>query len=326
MAEAKQNEGVLEENNTYRSVGPTPTMNDEVQMRATQKQLTQEWMVHKNKQLMEVLSRDQQVMFCDNKAAIKVLDVVPKGIYRSLTNQQVAANLNIFCLRPKHSGNLCQCGKLNSLAHFEVCEACPNVALMTSYRHNAIRDLINTTINTKSKELRSSKEPMVYENHPNIINQERADLKINAKDGMPQQHEYYGLFDIMTKVTSSSHTKEERDRAEAMARQEGVQDNEKIRRREIQAALQVGFAQKIRKYRDAKAAGIQVNPMIISTAGTLHKVMYKVFKKWFPDSNQRRGLLLDIAVFMARGRGQLYARDLGIIELAAAAGDADADD
>ena len=130
----------------------------------------------------------------------------------------------------------------------------------------------------------------------------------------------------MTKVVSSLHTQEERDRAEAKARQEGLQDNEKIRRREIQAALQVGFAQKIRKYSAAKAAGIQVNPMIISTAGTLHKVMYKVFKKWFPDSNQRRGLLLDIAVFMARGRGQLYARDLGIIELAAAAGDADADD
>lgn len=143
LAEAKQNEGVLEENNPYRSVGPNPTMHDEMQMKASQKQLTHEWMVQKNKNLMEVLSREQQVMLCDNKAAIKVFDVIPKGIYRGLTDQQVAANINIFCLRPIHSGNLCQCGKLNSLAYFEVCEACPYVALMTSYRHNAIPDLIN---------------------------------------------------------------------------------------------------------------------------------------------------------------------------------------
>jgi hypothetical protein len=51
--------------------------------------------------------------------------------------------------------------------------------------------------------------------------------------------------------------------------------------------------------------------------------MYKAMKKFFPDGNQRRWVLMDIAIFLARGRGQVYARDLGILEMAAAAEDAD---
>ena len=58
----------------------------------------------------------------------------------------------------------------------------------------------------------------------------------------------------------------------------------------------------------------------------MHKTMYKAIKKFFPDGTQRRWVLRDIAIFLARGRGQVYARNLGIVEMAAAAEDADAGD
>lgn len=46
----------------------------------------------------------------------------------------------------------------------------------------------------------------------------------------------------------------------------------------------------------------------------MHKIMYKAIKKLFPDSNQRRWLLLDIAFSLLRSRAQVYARELGILE------------
>ena len=290
----------------------------------TQKQLTQEWMETKRNNLWESMTREQQTVFSDNKASIKVLDIVPKGIYRSLTNAQIEANLNIFCLRPKHAGVLCLCGKQNSIAHYEVCNACDNVARMTSYRHNAIRDIINDKVNKTSVDLKSSKEPMVYGNQPNN-NQSRADLLISAKGGMPANHEFHGLFDIMTKVASSRHTQMERDRVLAKAAEDDMNSVEKIRRLELQAAVQMGYDLKVNKYAAATAAGIKLTPLIITTAGTMHKVMYKALKKIFPDSIQRRWVLLDIAIFLARGRGSVYARDLGIMEVAGAAAEMEAD-
>ena len=271
------------------------------------------------------MTREQQTVFSDNKASIKVLDIVPKGIYRSLTNAQMEANLNIFCLRPKHAGVLCLCGKHNSIAHYEVCTACDNVARMTSYRHNAIRDIINDKVNKTSVDLQSSKEPRVFGNQPNNNNQSRADLLICAKGGMPANHEFHGLFDIMTKVALSRHTQMERDRVLAKAAADGVNNEEKVRRLELQAAVQMGYDLKVNKYADATAAGIKSTPLIITTAGTMHKVMYKALKKFFPDSIQRRWVLLDIAIFLARGRGSVYARDLGIMEVAGAAAEREAD-
>jgi hypothetical protein len=85
----------------------------------------------------------------------------------------------------------------------------------------------------------------------------------------------------------------------------------------------IGVDFKVNKYAAATAAGIKMTPLLITTAGTMHKTMYKAMKKFFPDGNQRRWVLMDIAIFLARGRGQVYARDLGILEMAAAAEDAD---
>ena len=41
--------------------------------------------------------------------------------------------------------------------------------------------------------------------------------------------------------------------------------------------------------------------------GVLHSKFYKFLKKVFPDGDQRRWLQLDMAVVLARGRGQIYS-------------------
>ena len=75
----------------------------------------------------------------------------------------------------------------------------------------------------------------------------------------------------------------------------------------IQATLNVGFKQKEYSYRFETRAGIMVMPLIISNGGVMHAKFYKFLKKVTPDSDHRRRLLLDIAVFLARGRGQIYS-------------------
>ena len=76
--------------------------------------------------------------------------------------------------------------------------------------------------------------------------------------------------------------------------------------------MEVGYRQKMYNYMQATAAGIKVIPLIISTAGTMHKIMYKAIKKIFPEESQRRGLLSDFAIVLARGRAQIYCRELDI--------------
>jgi hypothetical protein len=73
------------------------------------------------------------------------------------------------------------------------------------------------------------------------------------------------------------------------------------------------------KYAQAKIDGIVVTPLVFSSGGTMHKIMYKIVKKTFPDSNQRSWLLLDIAVCLLRARAQIYARELHVLEESAAA-------
>ena len=80
----------------------------------------------------------------------------------------------------------------------------------------------------------------------------------------------------------------------------------KICRKEIQASLQLGVAFKDRKYAAAKAAGIRLTPLLISTGGSLHTTTYKFFKKTFPDIALREKVLTDIPVALARGRANLY--------------------
>ena len=103
------------------------------------------------------------------------------------------------------------------------------------------------------------------------------------------------MHDIAVKTAISNHTANACRQAETQAIQEGVQDILKIRRRQLQAALQIGVDSKRTKYAEAARNGIKVTPLLISSGGTMHKIMYKTLKTIFPDGNQRRWLLLDIA-------------------------------
>jgi len=325
LAEQMQIKGVSDDDNPYRQIGPTPTMEDEQQQNKTQKQLTREFMEGKFKKLMESLNQEQQLAFIDQMPSIKAINVLP-GKHRSFTNQQVAAILNMLCLRRKHEGEVCQCGQGNSLNHFEVCPACDVIEKNNCYKHNAARDLYVASINNKnnetSKRLKASKEPRVYEEEDgaNNNNNSRADVEVIEQAGQPQQNESTGgKLDFQGKAALSNHTAQARQKAETKAREEGITDTVKIRQKQLQAALQVGYDQKMRKYAQAKKDGIVVTPLVFSSGGTMHKIMYKIVKKTFPDSNQRSWLLLDIAVCLLRARAQIYARELHILEESAAA-------
>lgn len=326
LAEQMQLEGVQEADNPYRQVGPTPTMDDEKQQHKTQKQLTREFMENKFNNLMEILNQEQQLAFIDQMPCIKAINVLP-GKQRSFTNKQVTAILNILCLRRKHEGEVCQCGQENSLNHFEVCPACDVIAQNNCYKHNTTRDLYVASINNKnnetSKRLKAIKEPMVYEegDRANNNNNSRADVRVIELAGQTQQHESNGgKVDFQGKAVLSNHTAQARQQAETKAREEGITDKVKIRQKQLQAALQVGYDKKMSKYARARRDGIIVTPLIFSSGGTMHKIMYKNVKKIFPDSNQRRWLLLDFAVCLLRARAQIYARELHIREVAAANG------
>ena len=110
----------------------------------------------------------------------------------------------------------------------------------------------------------------------------------------------------MTKVVFSVHASNARDAVRIRGQQEGIIDPIKIFRMKIQAALQLGATYKDRKYAAAKAAGIKITPLLISTGGTLHKTTFKFLKKTFPDDTLREKVLTDISVALARGRANLY--------------------
>ena len=307
------------EQNPYRQDGPLPLVEDQQLPVKSQRQMTQEYMQTKWQKLLDALTHEQQLVFCDNVAAIKILNAVPRGKYRCITDEQMAANLNMFLLRRKVEGTLCHCGAVNSETHFEVCKECDNISKMTHYRHNGIRDVMHNHVNTTSEDTQSSKEPNLGEFQPTFNTNKRADFELSARAGKPDQPEVHGVYDIMTKAATSRHTEAARQKAVEEAHAEGITDIAKIWKREIQAALQIGYESKLNKYKDALAAGIKINPLLISTAGTMHKAMHKFFKKLIPNANQRSCVLMDIAIFLAKGRGQIYSRNLEVLEMVAAA-------
>ena len=58
-------------------------------------------------------------------------------------------------------------------------------------------------------------------------------------------------------------------------------------------------------------------PLIISNGLVLHDKFYSFLKTAIPDRDQRKGLLTDIAVAFARGRGQLYSHPTLVAQVAA---------
>ena len=128
------------------------------------------------------------------------------------------------------------------------------------------------------------------------------------------EHQYCGLFDPASKAIASRHTEQARLQALNRATVAGIQDPMKRAKMAVQAALQVGYDGKIRKYRDFIDAGVKLTPLIISTGCTLHNEFRKALKAIIPDGLLRSGVLADISVYMARGRAQLYCNVLEGIE------------
>ena len=124
------------------------------------------------------------------------------------------------------------------------------------------------------------------------------------------------MHDFMVKAANSAHTLQERLKARAKATAQNLSDPIKIKHRELQAALEIGVRSKKLIYQHAANEGITVTPLLISTGGTLHKTTYKFFKKLIPDSDQRRWLLTDIAIILARARAQIYACNIENLDMA----------
>ena len=125
---------------------------------------------------------------------------------------------------------------------------------------------------------------------------------------------------IYTRYTSNSihtlHQVQERLKARAKATAQNLSDPIKIKQRELQAALEIGVRSKKLIYQHAANEGITVTPLLISTGGTLHKTTYQFLKKLIPDSDQRRWLLTDIAIILARARAQIYACNIENLDMA----------
>ena len=133
----------------------------------------------------------------------------------------------------------------------------------------------------------------------------RADVKVRMQGGV-MEHPYCGLLDIASKSVPARHTELARLQALNRATVDGILDPQKRAKMEIQAALQVGYDGKLRKYRDFIDAGVKLIPLIISTGCTLHNEFRKALKAIIPDGLLRSGVMTDISVYMARGRAQLY--------------------
>ena len=142
----------------------------------------------------------------------------------------------------------------------------------------------------------------------------RADIKVHMHGGV-MEHPYCGLLDIASKSVPARHTELARLQALNRATVAGILDPQKRAKMEIQAALQVGYDGKLRKYRDFIDAGVKLIPLIISTGCTLHNEFRKALKAIIPDGLLRSGVMTDISVYMARGRAQLYCNVLeGILK------------
>ena len=291
--------------NRYSQSGPMPGVAEEIrgQMLVKQGVLMEQRYKEEHIKLCNSLGQEQLLSFVDNKGGVKCLNTLPNGKYRSLTNTQVAALLNIYALRRKHPGPICPCGENNYLGHSDACGGVPDTAQMTHTSHNCIVSKTSEYLN-KEKDTKATTETFVYENQPYNNNQQRADIKIEAQAGKFIKHT--GLFDVMTKVVAAPHTDQARNAARTKAARDGIVDRVKIANLEIQAALKVGYDGKLYKYRHAIQIGIKLVPLIVSTGGTLHAIYKKFLKEALPNDDLRNGLMMDMSIYLARRRAQLY--------------------
>ena len=100
------------------------------------------------------------------------------------------------------------------------------------------------------------------------------------------------------------HTANSRANARAAAELLG-QEKLHSTRAEIEAALQIGVDNKFRTYREAIIQGVRLQPLVISSGGTMHKNFYHYLKAMIPDQQARRSLCTDMSIALVRARAEL---------------------
>jgi hypothetical protein len=249
----------------------------------------------------ETLSVDQRLAFIDNssKGGTGWLRANPVGKYRSLTNSQIAAAINIRSLQPAvFDRPLCAgCGGDNRMQHYE---DCPHFHPCYQYRHNQVRDNIIQTIRGTSREVRS--EPSMYTN-----NTRRADIFVGAADGVNgPAHPQYGFLDVKV---YSVFLNGDRARRQTARDQFPEASMKKAAWRQIAAVLDTTVMNTRASYplpHRRPGCDQDVVPVVLSTGGTLHKEFFQLLKDLVPDAGARDALLINISIALVRARAKAY--------------------
>ena len=69
--------------------------------------------------------------------------------------------------------------------------------------------------------------------------------------------------------------------------------------------IKIGVDNKLRTYRDAMDQGVRLQPLVISSGGTMHKNFYHYLKAMIPDQQARRSLCTDMSIALVRARAEL---------------------
>ena len=303
LGDIQEREGVPAYRNFYKLLDPAmPTVEEEQQQIKSQRTRMQEDMQREYvKFLNERLTYDECMTFVDNSSKIGMgwlYAISTNGKYRHLQDHQIAAALSIHILKSQVSGGTCtKCGEMDSLTHFE---ACPNSAkqIIWQRRHNYIRDSMCTVIKKDERKV-VSKEPRINNN-----NHQRGDIQVEVAAGGQEDNVYFGVGDITVKSVLGVHTANSRANARAAAELLG-QEKLHSTRAEIEAALQIGVDNKLRTYRDAIIQGVRLQPLVISSGGTMHKNFYHYLKAMIPDQQARRSLCTDMSIALVRARAEL---------------------
>jgi hypothetical protein len=172
LAELLTAQGVDDADNRYLQFGPLPVQDEPPGPLIKQGALVDAKMKAEMAEWFSKLTPEQQLVYTDNAASLKWMEAIPNGKWRSLTDKQIEASLNILMLRPKSVGPIFpHCANHNSLAHHKLCGANNKVAAMQQYRHNCNRNCIATAGNKIEGQVVTI-EPLVRDELPHRLPQE----------------------------------------------------------------------------------------------------------------------------------------------------------
>ena len=242
-------------------------------------------------QFVQALTPDQRLSFYDNgsKCGTAWFHAIPNGNYRHLSNQQVAAALNIRTLQNDiYNRSTCsRCSQPQSPQHYE---SCPTQHQHHQTRHNLIRDRLASFCQANGQ-LTICEPPL--SNNPNPP---RADLLVSS---VPEHMLRGQHYDLSIKLITAKDTR---------GTNTTLQPTEDLRKHcynHIERALNKSVDDKNTHYRNLRLQD-KVSPLVISTGGTLHKDFHLFLKEIQPNGNHRHPLMVDISLILLRARSCTY--------------------